>query len=104
MTDALIGNAGDVEQVQKAKKKVEGRRHRELADLQALMKIQEGRRFVLRMITMSQLLMPKAGSEQGLQYLAGLGYIGAKIIEDLRRLDSAMMTAMLTEARREEKE
>lgn len=101
MSDPLVKNAGDVEQVRKAGKTVVARRQRELSDLNFLMQSPAGRRFVKRVIDMSQLLTAKRGTEDGLQYFAGLTYIGARVIEDLEKLDPQLFVTMLTEARRE---
>jgi hypothetical protein len=101
MADPLVANAGDREQVARAGKKVAAKRQRELADVNLLMQTPAGRRFVKRILDMSQLLTARRGNEEGLQYFAGLSFIGAKLIDDLEELDPKFFVEMLTEARRE---
>lgn len=101
MTEPLVKNAGDPEQVKKAGKTIAAKRQRELSDLNFLMQSPAGRRFVKRIIDMSKLFIPRFGTEDGLQFAAGLSYIGIKVIDDLEKLEPKFFVEMLTEGRRE---
>lgn len=103
MGEPLIANAGDLEQVKKAEKTVRGRENRLVGAFNLMLQTPHGRVIINWILRQSKVFDPKAGTDAGLQYYAGLAYIGVKTLEYLKKCDPKLYVELLTDERREER-
>lgn len=103
MTRALVGNAADRGQVEKADRHVKLRREQELNDLRAVLGMEPGRRYLYRIITalrpQSRLWEP--GELTG--YRAARHDVAVELLNEIDEASPDAQTLMMREARERQK-
>ena len=103
---ALIGNAGDPEQVRKGKDKVKFLQDRSRADVQFLLSTAQGRRFIWRYLEECGVYRSSVKgvfNPSEVFFYEGRREIGLKILADVHNADPEAYTRMINEAKTEEK-
>ena len=100
---AFVGNAADVEQVKSAGRKERDVRKVELGDIGFLLSVQEGRRFLWRMMKMAG-IYEEAGSLEAafLAYREGRRGLGLSVLGDIMESNPKAFLEMMQEASKEE--
>lgn len=102
---ALVGNAGDEQQVASAVGKERRIRTRELNDVRAVLATEEGRRFVWRLLEQCKaFLSVKATDDSTTNYNAGKQDIGHYVITEMLEARPNALVEMMTEAQTERTE
>lgn len=98
---ALVGNASDESQVQKAKQKEQDRRKQEIADLTAVLDTAQGRRVLWRILSECKVFQCVQGP--GLKYREGARGIGVFVLEEIEAAKPEALLQMMQEAKPKQK-
>ncbi len=102
---ALVGNAGDEEQVAQAKGKERRVRQNQLNDVRTVLETEAGRRFVWRLLEECKAFASvKANDDSTTNYNAGKQDIGHYVMTELLEARPNALIEMMTEAQTERTE
>ena len=102
-TPALVGNAADPEQVEKAGHKVSRARNRELDDLRVLLDLPQGRRTIWRLLEHCRAFNSVMGANDSLtNYNAGQQDVGHFLFAEINQAKPDALVQMMLEARKDD--
>lgn len=99
----LVSNAGDAEQVKKAKTREDRLRERELNDICAVLNIVEGRRLVWRLLGHCKIFESVFEQSARIYYNAGIQDTGHFILAEVLAARQDALLQMMQEAQKQEK-
>lgn len=101
MTEEVIFNAADEDQVKGRKRKDRRIRERELADIKAIMTTQEGRRYMWRMLDKAGIYRSSFTGNSSTFFNEGQRNIGLIILADINESCPDLYLTMIEENRKE---
>jgi hypothetical protein len=100
---ALVNNAADHKQVQRATSKQKTRRDQELSDLRVILATTCGRRFVWSLLSKCGLYESGWDPSAKIHFNAGRRQVGLELMADIASADEHAFLVMMTEAQQIEK-
>lgn len=90
-----MANAADEKEINKARRRAEQIRNRELKDIEVLLAQPEGRRFIARMLTLARMFHESFTGNSTTFYYEGKRSIGVALAKDVAQVDRAAFAELL---------
>jgi hypothetical protein len=101
LAKALVGNASDSDQVEKAKEKEKHGRDLEINDMRFILSTPQGRRTLWRYLSHCGIYQSSFRTSSEIYYLEGQRAVGLEILKDIHDSDSEAYVKMINENKKE---